>query len=90
LVEAWVKIPAGTGNANNIRCLIGNDDKSVTYGSTTVGAQNAGQFLRVDLQQLRVENVTNTRRVRFWFDDGSGGNSSASSTGVVYGGVVYE
>lgn len=90
LVEAWVKIPAGTGNANNIRCLIGNDDKSVVYGSTTVGAQNAGQFLRVDLQQLRVDNVTNTRRVRFWFDDGAGGNSSASSAGLLYGGVVYE
>jgi hypothetical protein len=90
LVEAWVKIPAGTGNGNNIRCLIGNDDKSVVYGQTTVGAQNAGQFLRVDLQQLRVENVTKTRRVRFWFDNGSGGNSSASSAGLVYGGVVYE
>jgi hypothetical protein len=90
LVEAWVKIPAGTGNGNNIRCLIGNDDKSVVYGQTIVGAQNAGQFLRVDLQQLRVENVTNTRRVRFWFDNGSGGNSSASSAGLVYGGVVYE
>ena len=89
LVEAWVLIEAGQGNGNNIRCLIGNDDKSVVYGSTTVGAQNAGHYLKVDLGQI-LADTTNVRRVRFWFDDGAGGNSSASTSGRVDGGVVYE
>jgi len=89
LVEAWVRIEAGQGNANNIRCLIGNDDKSVIYGSTTVGAQNAGQYLKVDLQQLFAD-TNNKRRIRFWFDNGSGGQTSASSTGRIDGGVVWE
>jgi hypothetical protein len=89
LVEAWVRIEAGQGNANNIRCLIGNDDKSVIYGSTTVGAQNLGQYLKVDLQQLFAD-TTNKRRIRFWFDNGSGGQSTASSSGRIDGGVVWE
>ena len=89
LVEAWVRIEAGQGNGNNIRCLIGNDDKSVVYGSTTVGAQNAGQYLKVDLGQI-LADTTNVRRVRFWFDDGAGGNSAASTSGRIDGGVVWE
>jgi hypothetical protein len=90
LVEAWVKIPVGTGNASTVRCFIGNKDKSVVYGQTTAGAQNAGQYLRVDLQMLRVENVALTREVRFWFDNGAGGNTAALAAGLIYGGVVYE
>jgi Pectate lyase superfamily protein len=90
LVEAWVKLPAGQGNASTIRCLLGNKDKTVIYGQTTAGAQNAGQYLKVDLQMLRVENDANKREVRVWFDNGAGGNSAASPAGLCYTGVVYE
>ena len=90
IVEVWAKIEPGQGNSNNIRIRIGNDDKSVIYAETTVGPQNAGQFVVARDLYIPVEYDNNKGRVRFWFDNGSGGNTSASSAGRIDGGVVYE
>ena len=88
IAQVWVKIEAGVGNGNNFRCLIGNDDKSVIYATTVAKAQNAGHYVCADLH-IPVESDSNTGRVRFWFDDGTGGASAGDSNIRVEGGVIY-
>lgn len=88
IVAVWVRIAAGAGNANPVRCLIGNNDKSVVYASTTAAPQNAGHYIFANVH-LPVGNDLNKRDIRFWFDDGAGAASTANSSIHVDGGVVY-
>ena len=88
IASVWVKIAAGIGNASVVRCLIGNSDKSIIYASTPVGPQSAGHYTYANVH-LPVGNDTNKRDIRFWFDDGAGGASTANSSIRVDGGVVY-
>jgi hypothetical protein len=88
IVGVWVKIAAGVGNANTVRCLIGNNDKSVIYASTVAGPQNAGHYVYANVH-VPVGNDNNKRDIRFWFDDGAGGASTANSSIRVDGGVIY-
>ncbi len=88
IAQVWVKVEAGLGNGDTLRCLIGSDDKSEVYATTVAKPQNAGHYVVSDIY-LPVGADSNKGRVRFWFDDGAGGESTASGTMHVDGGVIY-
>jgi hypothetical protein len=88
ILSVWVRIAAGVGNTDTVRCLIGNNDKTAIYASTSAGPQNGGHYVFATVH-VPVGNDLNKRDIRFWFDDGAGGASTANSSIRVDGGVVY-
>lgn len=62
----WVRKAARSGIATNYQLFVGNGDKSTTYGSSTLGRQDAEHVINVPALMKAVGTDLNTRTVRIW------------------------
>lgn len=77
-----VRKAASSGGATTYQLFVGNDDKTITYGSSTSAAQSAVHTIVVDMADTYV-STTNERTIRLWSTD------NGSPVNVVNNGIAY-